>query len=98
MSSSTAKMQINVEFTGENRQGISKGGKPFFVLGAFASLPGVKYPQAMEIFTMDPSQVKMPGAYQVPLITSVKEGRLAIDLDLPAAQPVQAGANSQRAA
>jgi hypothetical protein len=84
---------ITVEFTGQNRSGLStKSGtpKPYWILGAFAELPGIKYPQAIELFTSDAAQVKAPGKYAVPLIASVKDNRPAFELDLLAAQPVQA--------
>lgn len=94
------QLSITVEFTGANRSGQSKSNKPYWVLGAFAHLPGIKYPQAFEVFTMDAAQLKAPGTYLVPLISSVKEGRLSFDPDLSAAVavPVPNGSPRQAAA
>lgn len=88
MSAAQPALSINIEFTGANRNGVSKGGKAYWVLGAFAHLPGVKYPQIMELFTMDAAALKAPGTYLVPLISSIKEGRLAFEPDLTAAVAV----------
>ena len=88
MSQAQPPLSINIEFTGANRSGVSKGGKPYFILGAFGHLPGVKYPQSMELFTMDAASVKAPGTYLVPLIASIKEGKLAFEPDLSAAASV----------
>lgn len=85
MSQAQPPLSITIEFTGANRNGVSKGGKPYWILGAFAHLPGVKYPQTMELFTMDAGSLKAPGTYLVPLISSIKEGRLAFEPDLMAA-------------
>ena len=62
--------------------------RPWFAIGAFATLPGVKYPQAIELFTFDAASVKPAGLYSIPMVATVKDGRPAFDLDLSAAQPV----------
>lgn len=85
-------IKLQVEFTGQNRSGTSNKGpqpRPYWILGAFAQLPGIKYPQAIELFTFDVANVKAPGAYLIPLIASVKDNRPAFELDLSAAEPVQ---------
>jgi len=87
--SAQAALSLTIEFTGANRNGVSsKSQKPYWILGAFAHLPGVKYPQTMELFTMDPTALKAPGTYLVPLISSIKEGRLSFEPDLSAAVAV----------
>jgi len=94
---SNQDVSLLVELTGKNRQGVStKSGspRPWFAIGAFATLPGVKYPQAIELFTFDASAVKPAGVYSIPLIATVKDGRPAFDLDLSAAQPVQSRASA----
>lgn len=88
-----APISLRIELTGNQRTGTSnKSGTPrqYFILSAFANLPGVKYPQACEIFTFDASAVKPAGLYDVPLVASIKDGRPAFDLDFSAAQPVKA--------
>ena len=81
-------LSITIEFTGQNRSGVSKTQKPYWVLGAFAHLPGVKYPQTMDLFTMDAQNLPAPGAYLVPLVSSIKEGKLSFEPDLSAAVAV----------
>jgi hypothetical protein len=88
MSQAQPPLSINIEFTGTNRSGVSKGGKPYWILGSFAHLPGVKYPQTMDLFTMEADSLKAPGTYLVPLIASIKEGRLSFEPDLKAAVAV----------
>ncbi|RFF52931.1 propanediol utilization protein [Xanthomonas campestris] len=85
MSTVQPAFSIDIEFTGANKNGVSKSGKPYWVLGAFAHLPGIKHPQMYELFTMDPAALKAPGTYRVPLISSIKEGRLSFEPDLSAA-------------
>lgn len=97
--SQTNAITLQVEFTGHNRSGTSnKSGqpRPYWIMGAFAQLPGIKYPQAIELFTFDVAHVKPAGVYSVPLLASVKDNRPAFELDLAAAQPVPAAA-AQRA-
>jgi|TARA_Y100000996_G_scaffold407340_1_gene384832 hypothetical protein len=89
--SSNQDISLQIELTGKNRSGVSsKSGtpRPWFAIGAFATLPGVKYPQAIELFTFDAASVKPAGLYSIPMVATVKDGRPAFDLDLSAAQPV----------
>lgn len=91
MSHAAQNINLQVEFTGVQRQGVSNKGqtpRPYWILQAFAQLPGIKYPQAIELFTFDATQVKPAGVYSIPLVASVKDNRPAFDLDLSAAQPV----------
>lgn len=93
MAQAVPAISLQVEFTGENRNGVSmKSGspKPWWSLGAYAHLPGHKYPQAIEVFCSDAALVKAPGLYELPLVASVKDGRPSFDLDLSAARPVAA--------
>jgi hypothetical protein len=88
MSTTQPPLSLTIEFTGANRSGTSKAGNAYFIIGAFAHLPGVKYPQAMELFTMDGTHQKAPGTYLVPLVASIKEGKLSFEPDLSAAVAV----------
>jgi hypothetical protein len=84
---------VVVEYTGNARTGVStKSGtpKPFWIIEAFAQFPGERYPQAFEIFTFDPVQVKPAGFFEVPVVFARKEGRPALDLDYVAARPIAA--------
>lgn len=86
-------ISLRVEFTGENRTVVSNKNpaspKTFFILGAYAELPGKKYPQAIELFCGDPLHIKPAGVFMVPLIATVKDNRPFFELDLSAATPVQ---------
>lgn len=92
----TQSISLKIEFTGENRTVTSRKNpaapKTFHILGAYAELPGKKYPQAIELFCGDPAHIKPAGVYLVPLIASVKDNRPSFELDLSAATPVQKAA------
>lgn len=99
MSQQQPPLSLTIEFTGNNRTGVSaKNQKPWWVMGAFAHLPGVKYPQSLELFTMDPAAIKGAGTYLVPLVSSIKEGRLSFEPDLSAAVAVPVPGATPRAA
>lgn len=89
----TQPISLRVEFTGENRTVVSNKNpaspKTFYILGAYAELPGKKYPQAIEIFCADPAHIKGAGVYMVPLVASVKDNRPTFVLDLSAATVAQ---------
>ncbi|MNZ29791.1 hypothetical protein D3C78_470450 [compost metagenome] len=87
-------MELRVEVEGVSRQGMTKSPtnpKPYFILACYVSLPGIKFPQAVQLFS---DKVLNPGIYLVPLVASVKDQRPAFDLDLSAAQPVKAGVSA----
>lgn len=92
----TNKIMIQVELTGESRtvQSVKNPSQPrtFYILGAFALLPGVKYPQAIEIFLMDPAHLKPAGNYLVPVNCGVKDNRVNFELDFSQAQHVKSQA------
>lgn len=87
---------ITVEITGEQRSVTShknpNNPRTFYILSAYADLPGHKYPQAIELFISDPKDLKAAGAYQIPLISSVKDNRPTFEFDISAARPVQKAA------
>jgi hypothetical protein len=89
----TQSISLKIEFTGENRTVISNKNpaspKTFFILGAYAELPGKKYPQAIEIFCGKAEDIKPAGVYMVPLVASVKDNRPSFELDISAAVPAQ---------
>lgn len=83
----TATLPVEVEGTG--RTGLTKSQKPYFILRCYVTLPGVKHPQACELF----SDIELrPGNYNVPLIFAIEDRRPVMRLDVTAAQPVAARA------
>lgn len=89
----TQPISLRIEFTGENRTVVSNKNpaspKTFYILGAYAELPGKKYPQAIELFCGNPADIKPAGVFMVPLVASVKDNRPFFELDLSAAVPAQ---------
>lgn len=87
---------ITVEITGEQRsvQSHKNPNQPrtFYILSAYADLPGHKYPQAIELFISDPKDLKPAGTYSIPLIASVKDNRPFFEFDLSDARPAQKAA------
>ena len=78
---------LKVEIEQVARQGMTNGKtpKPYFILYCYVTLPGLKFPQACQLFS---DKVLNPGHYNVPLVASIKDRRPAFDLDLSAAQQV----------
>lgn len=66
--------------------------KSFWITSAYASFPGMKFPQACELFVGDVTQVLTPGDYMVPVNFTIKDNRPHTELDLVAARPVKAAA------
>lgn len=64
--------------------------KAFWITSAYVSLPGMKFPQACELFVGDVTQVLTPGDYMVPVNFAIKDNRPAVELDLVSARPVKA--------
>jgi hypothetical protein len=89
----SSKILIQVETTGESRTVTSTKNpaspRTFYILSAYALLPGVKYPQAIELFISDPSHLKPAGNYLVPVNASVKDNRVHFELDFGLAQVAQ---------
>lgn len=87
---SSSKILIQVETTGESRTVTStknpSAPRTFYILSAYAQLPGVKYPQAIELFITDPAHLKPAGVYFVPVNASVKDNRAHFELDFAQAQ------------
>lgn len=79
-------MKLTVEVERIARNGMTKGTtpKPYFILDCYVTLPGIKHPQAVQLFSSNPLN---PGFYNVPLIASVKDRRPAFDLEMSEAQP-----------
>lgn len=78
---------LTVEVEGITRTGVTKSQKPYFILACYVTLPGVKHPQACELFS---DKAINPGIYSVPLRFAVEDRRPVMSLDLSAAQPVAA--------
>ena len=67
---------LKVEVEKIARQGMTKGAtpKPYFIFDCYVTLPGVKFPQACQLFS---DTVLNPGHYNVPLIASIKDQQIA---------------------
>ena len=78
---------LTVEVEGITRTGVTKSQKPYFILACFVTLPGVKHPQACELFADKPLN---PGSYSVPVRFAIEDRRPVMQLDLTAAQSVAA--------
>lgn len=80
-------MNLTVEVERIARDGMtnSKTPKPYYILDCYVTLPGIKHPQACQLFSGKPLNA---GFYSVPLVASVKDKRPAFDLDLSEAQTV----------
>lgn len=66
--------------------------KTFWITSGYVHLPGMLFPQAVELFVGDVTKVLTPGDYVVPLTFAVKDNRPSVELDLSAARPVKAAA------
>lgn len=81
-------MDLKVEIEGIKKQGISKSNTPYFILACYVQLPGVKHPQACDLFS---DKVLIPGIYDVPAAFAIKENRPAFEMRLSEARPVKQG-------
>ncbi|MCK9750467.1 propanediol utilization protein [Pseudomonas syringae pv. syringae] len=71
-----------VEVSGISRSGIAKQSKnPYTMYQAFVHLPGIPYPQKVEFYAQQQSEVPQPGIYECDVICDVRDGRLQFDVD-----------------
>jgi hypothetical protein len=84
-------MNLTVEVERIARDGMTKGTtpKPYYILDCYVSLPGLKHPQACQLFSGKPLNA---GFYTVPLIASIKDKRPSFDLDMSEALPASKAA------
>jgi hypothetical protein len=87
-----ATQTVRVEVEGIVHSGVSKSNKPYFILSTYVTLPGLKHPQACNLFS---DKTLMPGDYEAPLVFSIEDKRPAAQIDLAAAQPARAAAASR---
>lgn len=73
------KLTVEVERIAKHGMTNSKTPKPYYILDCFVTLPGIKHPQACQLFSPEPMN---PGFYTVPLVASVKDRRPAFELDM----------------
>lgn len=66
--------------------------KAFWITSAYVDMPGMQFPQAVELFVGDVTQVLAPGNYIVPCSFPIKDNRPSVELDLSAARPAPAKA------
>lgn len=90
------RMSIQVQVTGNEETRISnKSGKPYTQAEAFASIPGIQYPQRFKFYCETPNQVPRAGFYECEVQLSIKndnldfrvdprQGRLIADVKSPA--------------
>lgn len=81
-------MELKVEVEGIKKSGVSKANTPYFILACYVALPGVRHPQACDLFS---DKALNPGTYDVPLVFSIKENRPAIELKLSEAKGSKIG-------
>jgi hypothetical protein len=79
-------MNLTIEVERIARDGMtnSKNPKPYYILDCFATLPGIKHPQACQLFSSKPLNA---GFYSVPLVASIRDRKPSFDLDFSAATP-----------
>lgn len=82
-------MELKVEVEGIKRSGVTKNQTPYFILACYVQLPGVRHPQACDLFS---DKALNAGTYDVPAVFSIKENRPAVELKLDEARPVKMGA------
>lgn len=76
-------MDLKVEVEGIKKSGVSKSNTPYFILACYVMLPGVRHPQACDLFS---DKALNPGTYDVPAAFSVKENRPYMELKLSEAK------------
>lgn len=82
-------MDLKVEVEGIKKSGVSKSNTPYFILACYVMLPGVRHPQACDLFS---DKALNPGTYDVPAAFSIKENRPSMEMKLSEARPVKLGA------
>lgn len=74
-------MLIKVTTTGQSRSGISAKQKPYTMATAYAHLPNVPFPQEFSYYCEKPEQVLPAGEYECEVVLSIKDGRIAVEVD-----------------
>jgi len=81
-----------------HRSGKSGAGNPYTMAEAYVELPGVDFPQKFQYYCSAEHEMLPVGAYDVPLVGEIKDGRPTFNLDprkgvrVAAAAPVAASA------
>ena len=81
-------MELKVEVEGIKHSGVTKGNKPYFILSCYVLLPGLRHPQACDLFS---DKALNSGTYDVPCAFSIKENRPAFELKLSEARLSKVG-------
>lgn len=81
---------VKVEVESLKKTGVNKAGRNYFIMSAYAMLPGIRHPQLIEFYTE--SQMSPGLTLQVPIVVSVRDGKPSFDLDYQAATAVKVGA------
>lgn len=77
-----ARFTIQVQVTGNEETRISnKSGKPYTQAEAFASIPGIQYPQRFKFYCETPNQVPQAGFYECEVELSIKNENLDFRVD-----------------
>lgn len=75
-------MLIKVTTTGQSRSGTAaKSGKPYTMATAYAHLPNVPFPQEFSYYCETLQQVQPAGEYECEVVLSIKDGRIAVEVD-----------------
>jgi len=82
-------MVIQVQVTAQQRSGNSQKGNPYIMVEAYASLPGIPYPQRFMFYCGAQNEVPQPGFYECDVQVSVKNDRLDFQVDPRQARRMQ---------
>ncbi|MGL4317339.1 MAG: propanediol utilization protein [Pseudomonas sp.] len=75
-------MTIKVTTTGQSRSGIAaKSQKPYTMAVAYAHLPNVPFPQEFSYYCAAATEVLPAGEYECEVVLSIKDGRIAVEVD-----------------
>ena len=81
------KLTFEVERIARDGMTNSKTPKPYYILDCYVNLPGVKHPQACQLFSSKPLNA---GLYEAPLVASIEDRKPTFKLDLTLATPATA--------
>lgn len=87
---------LKVTTTGQSRSGTSAKGKPYTMATAYAHLPNVPFPQEFSYYCESVQQVQQPGEYECEVVLSIKDGRIAVDVDPRQGRRLQPAAPTQK--
>lgn len=91
-------MLIKVTTTGQSRSGVAaKSNKPYTMAVAYAHLPNVPFPQEFSYYCSQPTEVLPAGEYECEVVLSIKDGRIAVEVDPRQGRRIQPAAATSAA-